>query len=117
MKGEYDYDYENDVLLFKRKNGSYDHSIDYDGFIIDIDADKSVRGIQLFDASKILRIPKTALKNIIQFEFFVETKEKVINIQLRFKTEERNKPVLHYYQDFIRESEQNLLNEKVICNT
>ena len=117
MKGIYDYDYENNILLFKRKNGSYDHSRDYDGFIIDLDIDKSIRGIQLFDASKMLRISKTALKNIIQFEFFIETKENLLSVQLRFKTEERNKFALHYYQDFIRESEQELVTGKIIRST
>ena len=55
-EGEMDYDYINDILFFKVKNREYDRSLEFENLVIDIDSENFIIGIQIFDASKFLRI-------------------------------------------------------------
>ena len=65
-KGIVDYDYKNDILFFKVKDRYYERSIDFGDFILDLDKEGYIVGIQLFDASKIFSIDKDALLKILQ---------------------------------------------------
>jgi len=103
-KGEIIYDYENDILLFKTKDRDYLKSIEYDNFAVVIDTKGFITGIQIFDASKIFKLQKFALRNIKQFEFNAKFEDQVMNIQLRFAAVMRNKAKITQGQDFIRDA-------------
>ena len=115
-KGEYSYDFKNDTLFFKIKDREYDHSIDFDNLIIDIDTEGFITGLRIMDASDIFRLEKTALMSVKSFEFHTQSEDKVINIQLRFMATLRNKSLVAQGQDFVREALQsNIEDSKVVC--
>ena len=48
------YDYDNDILFFKVKDREYDHSVELEDLVLDVDSEGNVSGIQIFGASKML---------------------------------------------------------------
>ncbi len=115
-KGEYSYDYKNDILLFKIKDREYKLSLDFGNLIVDIDKEGFITGLRIFDASQIFKLSKLALKDVKQFEFNTKVEEKVITIQLRFMSMLRNKSLVKQGQDFIREAiDSKVKDSEVIC--
>ena len=113
-KGEMDYDYTNDILFFKVENREYDHSIELEDVVLDVDKEGYITGIQIFGASNIFNIDKDALRNIKKWEFKVKIESKVISIQLMFEMLRRNK-VVERGQNLIRESSSVLTDSEVMC--
>ena len=65
MKYEFDYDSSGDSLFIHRKNANVRYSIEIgDNYVIDIDFDGKVSGIEIFHVSKLFGIPKYMLKKI-----------------------------------------------------
>ncbi|MBS3147394.1 DUF2283 domain-containing protein [Candidatus Woesearchaeota archaeon] len=115
-KGEINYDYANDILLFKVKDRDYLKSIDFDDFVVDIDKEGYITGLRVFDASKLFRLSKLSLKNIKQFDFNAKIEEKVITIQFYFTSVMRNKPSIRHGQDLVREAaDARINNSEVVC--
>ena len=115
-KGEYTYDYSNDILLFKIKDRDYLKSLDFDNLIVDIDKEDFITGMRIFDASKIFNIPKLALKNIKSFRFNARVEDKKVTIQLEFIPILRNKPLIKQGQNLIREAiGSEVRNSEVVC--
>ncbi|MFQ5531280.1 MAG: DUF2283 domain-containing protein [Candidatus Nanoarchaeia archaeon] len=90
-KGEMDYDYANDILFFKVKDREYDYSLEFGNIVVDIDLEDFITGIQLFDASKFLRIDKTNLRQIPRWKFQAKIQEGIIELRLFYQVEIRNK--------------------------
>ena len=64
-KGEVDYDFKHDILFFKIKDRRYAKSIELlDSIVADVDKDGFLVGIQIFDASKFLKLDKKELLSI-----------------------------------------------------
>lgn len=115
-KGEYTYDYRNDILLFKIKERKYKISIDFGNLIVDVDEEGFITGLRIFDASQAFKLSKIALNNIRSFEFHTRVEDKIINIQLRFTSILRNRPIIKQGHDFIREAfDSNIKNSEVLC--
>ena len=116
-KGEFSYDYRNDILLFKMKNRDYLKSIDFDNFTIDIDSKGFITGIRIFDASKVFGLTKLALLNIKNFEFNAHAEDKIITIQLKFTSVLRNKPVIKGSENFVREALHSKIEDsQLVCS-
>jgi len=113
-KGEMDYDYANDILFFKVKDRDYDHSLELEDLVLDIDKEGFITGIQIFDASKMFSLEKESLRNVKKWEFKIRTEGNVIFIQLLFEILWRNK-VVERGQNVIRESSSLLNNSEVLC--
>ena len=65
MKYEFDYDPQGDSLFIHKKDSNVRYSIDLeDTYIIDIDFDGNVAGMEIFHVSKLFGIPKYMLKKI-----------------------------------------------------
>ena len=90
-EGEMDYDYVNDILFFKIKNREYDFSIEFQNMVIDIDEEKFIVGIQIFDASKFLRMSKVNLREIPKWKFSSKLENNTIEIRLDYQLKVRNK--------------------------
>jgi len=115
-KGEYSYDYRNDLLLFKIKDREYAKSIDFDNLVVDIDEEGFITGIRVFDASKMFRLTKLALNKVTNFDFYAKIEDKIITIQLKFTSIIRNKPIISHGQDFVREAvNAKIRNSDVVC--
>ena len=90
-KGEADYDLMHDVLFFKVKNREYDRSIEIDNIVIDIDKEDFPMGMQMFDASEFLRMPKIALKNVQKWQMEASVEGNKLEVRLLFTASQRNK--------------------------
>ncbi len=110
-KGEFTYDYANDMLLFKVKDRDYGKSVDFDNIVVDFDKEGYITGLRVIDASKCFDLTKMALKGLQEFEFNSRVEDKVISIQLKFTLCERNKPKVVQRQDFIREAVDAEIND------
>jgi len=113
-KGEIDYDPANDILFLKVKERDYDHSLELEDLVLDVDKEGYITGIQLFGASTIFNVDKDALQNIRKWEFKVQTEGKVISIQLMFEIL-RKDHLIERGQNLIRESSAVLTDSEVRC--
>ena len=90
-EGEMGYDYANDVLFFKIKDREYDFSIEFQNMVIDVDEEKFIVGIQIFEASKFLRMSKVNLREIPKWRFQSKLENNTIEIRLDYQLKVRNK--------------------------
>lgn len=90
-EGEMDYDYVNDILFFKIRNREYDFSIEFQNMVIDIDEEKFIVGIQIFEASKFLRMSKLNLREIPTWRFNARLDNNTIEIRLDYQLKVRNR--------------------------
>ncbi len=89
--GEMDYDYVNDILFFKVKNREYSFSIEFQNMVIDVDEEKFIVGIQLFEASKFLEMSKINLREIPKWQFNAKIEKGVIELRLNYQLQIRNR--------------------------
>jgi uncharacterized protein YuzE len=78
----FDYDLENDSLLFNYKGIDYKTSIRIDNIILDLGVDGSPVGAEILNASKIFKVPKIALKN--PKNFYAEISISKESIEMKF---------------------------------
>ena len=95
-KGEFDYDYLNDILFFKVRNGRYERSIEFDNFVVDVDGNNFIVGLQIFDASEYFGIAKKYLRIAVEWKLQAQVtqiskSESKIEIRLMFQIQIRNK--------------------------
>ena len=90
-KGEMSYDYVNDILFFKIKDREYDFSLEFKNMVIDVDSEQFIVGIQIFDASEFLRIPKSDLRQIPRWKFESKIENNTIELRLFYQLSIRNK--------------------------
>ena len=113
-KGEMDYDYSNDILFFKVKEREYDHSIELEDLVLDVDKEGYITGIQIFGASKMFEVDKDTLRNVQGWEFKVRTEGRVVSIQLMFEMLRRNQ-LVERGQNLVRETSSLLTDSSVEC--
>jgi len=90
-EGEMDYDFVNDILFFKLKNREYDFSLEFQNMVIDVDNEKFITGIQIFEASEFLGISRVNLRAIPKWQFKSKIDNGVIELRLNYQIEIRNK--------------------------
>lgn len=113
-EGEIDYDLKQDILFFKTKYREYVKSIEIDNITLDVDSKGFITGIQIFEASKFLKIPKQALVNIPKWRFQATVFEGRLEVRLVFQVKVRNKIVEK--NPIIMESlKESLPNSKLVC--
>ncbi len=112
-EGEMDYDYSEDILFFKVKDREYDFSVEFQNMVIDIDKDKFVVGIQLFDASNFLRMSKVNLREIPKWQFKAKIEEGVIELRLNYQLKIRNK-IFEKNPIIIQENKSNLPSPQMV---
>ena len=117
-KGEFLYDFNNDILMFKIKDRAYDISAEFQNFVADVDAEWFVTGIRIFDASKVFGVDKYTLKNIIKWRFETFVESGTITIRLSFVGKVRNKeiPIENFTQQLTSSlNGHNLMDGSVEC--
>lgn len=113
-KGEIDYDLSNDILFFKVKNREYDHSIELEDVVLDVDREGYATGIQLFGASTMLDAEKDSLKKIRSWGFAVKIEGKTVTIQITLEMTKKNR-VIERGQSVIREAPLFVTDSEVLC--
>ena len=92
-EGEMDYDYAEDILLFKVKDREYDFSMEFQNMVVDVDKEQFIVGIQIFDASKFLKMGKEHLRKITNWQFKAKLEDNEFRIDLYYQVVVRNKTV------------------------
>lgn len=111
-KGEMDYDFVNDVLFFKIEDREYDFSLEFQNMVIDVDEEEFITGIQIFEASKFLKIDKSNLKQIPRWKFEAKIVGNVVEIRLFYQIEIRNR-IIEKNPIIIQENTANLPSPQV----
>lgn len=115
-KGEYSFDYKNDILMFKIKDRDYKKSIDFGNIVVDIDSEDYITGCRIMDASKVFRLEKAQLMKVNGFEFNASSEDNIITLELNFSTVFRNKQVVEKGQNFVREAvDSNMIDSEVVA--
>ncbi|MEA3329221.1 MAG: DUF2283 domain-containing protein [Nanoarchaeota archaeon] len=112
-EGEMDYDYVNDIIFFKVKDREYDFSIEFQNMVIDIDKERFIVGIQLFEASKFLGIPKINLREIPGWQFKAKVENGVIELRLNYELKVRNR-IYEKNPIIIQEDRSNLPSPQMV---
>jgi len=113
-EGEMDYDYTNDVLFFKVKNREYDFSFEFQNMVVDVDKEKFITGIQIFDASEFLGIQKINLREIPKWQFKARINKGVIELRLFYQLKIRNK-IIEKTPIIIQENRANLPSPQMVA--
>ena len=72
------------------KDREYNRSLEFENMVIDIDSENFITGIQIFDASKFLRMDKSVLRTVPKWTFQAYIDEESIEIRLNFQVSVRN---------------------------
>src|SRR3989344_2577014 len=115
-KGELDYDLKQDILFFKVKDREYVKSIELDNIVIDIDSEQFITGIQIFEASKFLRIDKAFLTKMPTWEFNATIKDNKVELRLTFTVVARNKIIEKISPIIIEKVEDSLPNSEMLLS-
>ena len=113
-KGIYDYDYENDILFVHIKGIKSDDAIDHDPFIIDLDEQKRMVGIEVLGVSKLFNLPKIFFKNVVKGSLKTNIKGKYITIVLDMASKIRNS-IKEKSVIFQREKDEFVKNVAIEC--
>lgn len=113
--GECDYDFKYDTLFFKVKNRTYLKSVEAGNFILDIDSESFLTGVQIPDASKLLGIDKIKLRDIPKWSFQGKIKDGIMEMSLVFQIQVRNK-MIEKNPIVFQQAPEGLPNSQLICN-
>ena len=92
-KGEFLYNFNDDILMFKVKDRDYKNSVELQNFVADIDIEGFVTGIRIFDASKVFGVDKYTLRHVVKWAFKTSVESGTITVRLTFVGKVRNKEV------------------------
>ena len=112
-EGEMDYDYVNDILLFKVKNREYDFSLEFQNMVIDVDEEKFIVGIQIFEASKFFMMSKINLREIPKWQFKARIENNIIELRLNYQLKIRNR-IFEKSPIIIQENKSNLPSPQMV---
>lgn len=113
-KGICDYDYKHDILFFKTKNREYNKSLELDNIVLDIDKERFIVAMQIFEASKFLMISKMNLLKIPKWNFSAKAEEGKIEVRLDFQMIIRNK-IIEKNPIIIQSVPEELPNSELVC--
>jgi len=112
-KGEMDYDYVNDILFFKVSEREYAFSVEFQKMVIEIDEENFIVGIQIFEASKFLRMSKVNLREIPRWKFNAKLDNNTIEIRLDYQLKVRNR-IFEKNPIIIQENKSESLKPQVV---
>jgi uncharacterized protein YuzE len=115
-EGEMDYDHVNDILFFKIKNREYDFSLEFQNFVVDVDEEQFIVGIQVFDASKFLRISKANLRQVSRWQFKARLNNGELRIDLYYQVIVRNKTINNnIYPIIVRSTSEDVRSPQMVA--
>jgi uncharacterized protein YuzE len=83
-EGSFDYDYVNDILFLKVNGREYAFSIELSDYVIDLDTEGFVVGLQIFNASSYFGMAKGILREVKNWKLEARIKDRVIEVKLLF---------------------------------
>lgn len=112
--GSFDYDYLNDILFFKVNEREYSHSIELLDYVIDIDTEEFIVGLQIFNASSYFNMTKDSLRDVKNWSLKASIKNNVLEVKLVFNSVLRNK-IIEKSPILVQRIEEDVPNSQVIC--
>ncbi len=87
---KYDYDFQNDSILFCGEDNNYKSSIDLDGIIIDFSEEDYLMSIEILDASEKFNVSKYDLLNVKNFNATIKVTKENIDVTMKMQISNRN---------------------------
>ena len=113
-KGSFDYDYLNDVLFFKVDEREYSHSMELLGYVIDVDTEGYVVGLQIFGASTYFNMSKDCLRKVVSWKLDARVTDGILEIRLLFTSMLRNR-IVEKNPILVQNLNESLPNSEVLC--
>jgi uncharacterized protein YuzE len=76
------YNLVDDDLFLYHNNIKYESSVDLGNVILDLDAEGSPIGLEILDASKLFKVPKSSLQNIQTVKAEISISSEIIEIKI-----------------------------------
>ena len=114
-EGVFDYDYVEDTLFFKVKDRDYSHSIELLDYVIDIDSEGFVSGLQIFDAAELFALDKNSLRAVRQWKLEASLRDGVLEVKIVFESLFRNK-LVEKNPILVQRVNEDLPNSTVFCS-
>lgn len=112
--GVFDYDYVNDILFFKVDEREYAFSVELLDYVIDLDIEGFVVGLQIFDASKHFGMNKNSLRDVKNWRLEARIRAGVIEVKLVFTSMLRNK-MIEKNPILVQRIDGNIADSRVLC--
>lgn len=90
IKAKSNYFFEEDILSAMPLKRDYDSSFQIGDFILDLDENGEINGVEILNASEKFNIPKIFLKNMISWKLKLEVNDSYIILEFYIKTNVRN---------------------------
>lgn len=87
----YDYDFQNDSLLFYTEGEKYKSSIEFNGIILDFSENDNIMNLEMLDVSEKFHFSKSELHNIKNFIATIKINKQNIKITMKMGIIKRNK--------------------------
>lgn len=113
-EGAFDYDYVNDILFFKVDEREYAFSVELLDYVIDLDIEGFVVGLQIFDASKHFGMNKNSLREVKNWRLEARIRAGVIEVKLIFTSILRNK-MIEKNPILVQRIDGNIADSRVLC--
>ena len=111
--GSFDYDYRNDILFFKVNEREYSHSFELGDYVVDIDTEGYIVGIQIFNASNYFNMTKDSLRSVQNWKLEASVKNSVVEVRLVFNSIVRNQ-IVEKSPILVQRIEDNIPNSSVV---
>ncbi|MBI5065681.1 DUF2283 domain-containing protein [Candidatus Woesearchaeota archaeon] len=114
-RGEKDYDFGEDTLFLKIKDRNYETSIEIENFVLDLDKEGFIMGIQIFGASNLLGVSKQQLKNLKDWQLEAKIEENRLFFNLKFQIKEENK-IVEKNPIIFEQMKESFADSQVVCS-
>lgn len=87
----YDYDFQNDSILFYNEGEKYKASVEFDGIILDFNEEDNLMSIEVLDVSEKFHTSKSDILNLKNFNATIIIDKENIKAIMRMEIRKRNK--------------------------
>jgi Protein of unknown function (DUF2283) len=86
----YDYDLQNDSILFYKEGEKYKSSVEFNGIILDFSENDNIMTLEMLDVSDKFHVSKSELLNIKHFDATIEITKQNIKVTMNMEIIKRN---------------------------
>lgn len=87
----YDYDLQNDSILFYNEGEKYKSSVEFNGIILDFSEENNLMSIEMLDVSEKFHTSKSDILNLKKFDATIIIDKENIKVTMKMEMLKRNK--------------------------
>jgi hypothetical protein len=87
----YDYDLQNDSILFYNEGEKYKSSVEFNGIILDFSEEDNLMSIEMLDVSEKFHTSKSDILNLKKFNATIIIDKENIKVTMKMEIRKRNK--------------------------